>query len=76
MAYEVKQGGEPQPAAGSTPLSQGSTPVADQSQPQGQSTPSQPSSTPATIQTGASVNQATTQGNAQNQYILYHKKAK
>lgn len=66
MAYEVKQGGEPQQAAGSTPLSQGSTPVADQSQPQGQSTPSQPSSTPATIQTGASVNQATTQGNAQN----------
>lgn len=64
MAFEVQQGGEPQQVSGSTPLSQGSTPAA--TQPQEQSAQTQAPSTPATIQTGASVNQATSQGNAQN----------
>ena len=64
MAYEVNQGDQPQQVAGSSPLSQGGS--APAAQPQRGAQPSGQPSTPATIQTGASVNQAASQGAAQN----------
>jgi len=64
MAYEVNQDDQPQQVAGSSPLSQGG--AAPAAQPQGGVQPSGQPSTPARIQEGASVNQAASQGAAQN----------